>query len=423
MSASQALAPSPAPAPAIQAGRRRGAFNPYGQYWSTPFARWQGSLAHLHSLEFAAWNARREMARRGLQDLPIDSGVLGMSVPQQGSFYGLPWATGLMGLESVAGPTISQACATSARCVSLAADEVGSGRADCVFLLTADRVSNGPQLYYPNPQGPGGSGSQENWVLDNFRQDPFAGVAMVETAENVARLFGISAAEQNEVTLMRYEQYAAATANEHAFQKRYMSLPFEVPDARFKKIRATLPGDEGVHATSAAALAALRPVMEGGSVSYGGQTHPADGNAAMFVCSEALARSVSSRPEIRIEILGVGQARTQKAHMPMAPVPASRAALKNAGLEMADITHVKMHNPFVVNDIVFAREMAFAVEKINQYGCSLVWGHPQAPTGLRSLIELIEQMVLQGGGIGLFTGCAAGDSAMTAIIRVDDAAA
>ena len=417
--------PATANRSAAQAGGpgRRAAFIPYGQYWSTPFARWQGSLAHLHSLEFAAWNARREMERRGLQDLPIDSGVLGMSIPQQGSFYGLPWATGLMGLESVAGPTISQACATSARCLSLAADEVTGGRADCVLLLTADRVSNGPQLYYPNPQGPGGSGSQENWVLDNFREDPFARVAMVETGENVARLYGISTAEQNEVTLMRYEQYAAATANDHAFQKRYMSLPFEIPDAKFKKIKGSLPGDEGLHDTTAAGLAALRPVLEGGTITYGGQTPPADGNAARFVCSQALARSVSTRPEIRIEILGVGQARTQKAHMPMAPVPASRAALKNAGLEMRDITHVKMHNPFVVNDIVFARDMAFDVEKINQYGCSLVWGHPQGPTGLRSLIELIEQMVLQGGGTGLFTGCAAGDSAMTAIIRVDDASA
>ena len=399
------------------------AFIPYGQYWSTPFARWQGSLAHLHSLEFAAWNAKREMSRRGLMDLPIDSGVLGMTIPQQGSFYGLPWATGLMGFESVAGPTIAQACATSARCLSLATDEVSGGRADCVLVLTADRVSNGPQLYYPNPQGPGGSGSQENWVLDNFREDPFARVAMVETGDNVARLFGISTAEQNDVCLLRYAQYAAATANDHAFQKRYMSLPFEVPDAKFKKIKSSLPGDEGIHATSAAALALLAPVVPGGTITYGGQTHPADGNAAMFVCSQGLAASISTRPEVSIQVLGMGQARTQKAHMPMAPVPASRAALKYTGLEMRDITHVKMHNPFIVNDIVFSREMGFPVEKINQYGCSLVWGHPQGPTGLRSLIELIEQMVLQGGGLGLFTGCAAGDSAMSVIIKVDDASA
>lgn len=95
------------------------AFIPYGQYWSTPFARWQGSLAHLHSLEFAAWNAKREIERRKLGDAPITSGVLGMTVPQQGSFYGLPWVMGLMGFASVGGPTISQACATSARCIAL----------------------------------------------------------------------------------------------------------------------------------------------------------------------------------------------------------------------------------------------------------------------------------------------------------------
>jgi len=329
-----------------------------------------------------------------------------------------------LGLPSVAEPTVLQACVTSPRRVSLAADEAGSGasrRSPVCQPRTAG--GNGPQLNHPNPQGPGGSGSQENGVLENFREDPFANVAMVETGDNVARLFGISTAEQNEVTLMRYEQYAAATANEHAFQKRYMSLHFEVTDAKFRTIQDTLARDEGLHATTAAGLAALRPVREGGTSTYGGQTHPADGNAAMFVCSEALAQSFSTRPENSIEILGVGQARTQKAHMPMAPVPASRAALKNAGLDMADITHVKMHNPFIVNDIVFAREMAFPVENINQYGCSRVWGHPQGPTGLRTLIELIEQMVLQGGGIGLCPGCCAGHRARTACLRVDDALA
>jgi len=409
--------------PAKSGALRQNTFIPYGQYWSTPFARWQGTLAHLHSLEFAAWNAKREMTQRGLLDIPIDSAILGMTVPQAGSFYGLPWATGLMGFENLAGPTISQACATSARCLAMASDEVSSGRAHCVLVLTADRVSNGPELYYPNPQGPGGSGQRENWVLDNFRQDPFAGVAMVETGENVARKFAISSAEQNDATVMRYAQYQDATANDFAFQKRYMRLPFEVPDARFKKTSTTMQSDEGIHATTAQGLAALKPVVEGGTISFGGQTHPADGNAAMLLCSQTFAKSIATRPEITIQILGVGQARTQKAYMPMATVPASYDALKDAGLEMRDITHVKMHNPFIVNDIVFARETGFPIEKINQLGCSLVWGHPQGPTGLRSLIELIEQMVMQGGGIGLFTGCAAGDSAMSLIIQVDDAAA
>ena len=396
------------------------AFIPYGQYWATPFARWQGALAHLHSLEFAAWNARRELALRGLQEAPIDFGVLGLTVPQQGSFYGLPWAMGLIGFEQVGGPTVAQACATSARCLAMAADEIVAGRAECAFVLTADRVSNGPQLYYPDPNGPGGSGRSENWVLDNFRQDPFARVAMIETGENVARKYGITTAQQNDATVLRYRQYQDALADDHAFQRRYMRLPFEVPDARLRKIVAQLPGDEGVHATTAEGLAKLAPVLPGGTITYGGQTHPADGNAALFVCTREKAKALSARPEIAVQLLGSGQARVERAHMPLAPVPAAQAALRNAGVAMAQVTHVKTHNPFIVNDLVFAREMQFPLQKMNRFGCSLVWGHPQGPTGLRSVIELVEEMALDGGGIGLFTGCAAGDTAMAVVVRVDD---
>ena len=104
--------------------------------------------------------------------------------------------------------------------------------------------------------------------------------------------------------------------------------------------------------------------------------------------------------------------------MPMAPAPAAQAALQAAGLAFKDVDSVKTHNPFAVNDIAFTRETGFPLEKMNNYGCSLIWGHPQGPTGLRSMIELIEELVLRGGGTGLFTGCAAGDSAMAAVLRV-----
>ena len=87
---------------------------------------------------------------------------------------------------------------------------------------------------------------------------------------------------------------------------------------------------------------------------------------------------------------------------------------------MQDLKAVKTHNPFAVNDIFFARETGFPLEKMNNYGCSLVWGHPQGPTGLRSIIEMIEELVLAGGGYGLFTGCAAGDSAVAVVLKVGD---
>jgi len=399
---------------------KQAAFIPYGAYWSTPFTRWQGSLSHLHSLRFVAWHARRELAARSLADAPIDMAVLGTTVPQQGSFYGLPWVTGLMGLEQVGGTTVSQACATSARAIAMARDAVVAGSVECAFLLMADRVSNGPALYYPDPSGPGGNGVHESWVMDNFQKDPFAGLSMLQTAENVARRFGISTAQQNDVTLMRYAQYGHALADGRAFQRRYMRLPFEVPDKNFRRIVDTLEGDQGIHATTDTGLAGLKPVLEGGTVTFGGQTHPADGNAAMFVCTQARAQALATRPEIGVEILATGQARVEKGFMPAATAPAARDALARAGIAAASLTHVKTHNPFALGDIVVSRELGFPLGKMNGYGCSLVWGHPQGPTGMRGVIELIEQMAAEGGGIGLFTGCAAGDSAMAVLVRVDD---
>jgi acetyl-CoA acyltransferase len=400
----------------------RESYVPYGVYWSTPFARWQGSLAHLHAVEFAGAVAREELGRRGLEPARVfDYGILGLTVPQAQSFYGLPWLTAMIGAPEVGGPTVNQACATSARCLAMADQEIADERAQCALVVTADRTSNGPHLYYPAPEGPGGTGRHEDWVLDNFSNDPYAQCAMVDTAENVAKRYQIGTAEQHEIVLRRYAQYEDACADDHAFQRRYMTLPFAVPDAKFRKTRSTMAGDEGIHATTAEGLAKLKPVQPGGSVTFGGQTHPADGNAAMVVAAKARARELSRRPEIEIRLAGFGQARTEKAHMPYAPVPAAKAALADAGVAISDIAAVKSHNPFVINDIVFARETGFDVMKMNNYGCSLVWGHPQGPTGLRAVIELVEELAMKGGGLGLFHGCAAGDSAMAVVIEVTDA--
>jgi acetyl-CoA acetyltransferase len=80
---------------------------------------------------------------------------------------------------------------------------------------------------------------------------------------------------------------------------------------------------------------------------------------------------------------------------------------------------IKTHNPFAVNDVYFAREMGIKKEAMNNYGSSLIWGHPQGPTGMRLVIELIEELTLLGGGYGLFTGCAAGDTAAAIVVKVD----
>jgi acetyl-CoA C-acetyltransferase len=393
---------------------------PYGGYWSTPFAKWQGAFANLNSIEFAAHVAKRELAKRDGLAEAIDHGVLGLTVPQKHSFYGLPWFAGLVGLNGVAGPTVMQACATGVRTLLAAAQEIETGLSSVSLAVACDRTSNGPHIYYPNPRGPGGAGAAEDWMLDNFNCDPLGRHAMIRTAENVAAKHKITTAEQHDAVLVREAQYRKALADDSAFLKRFMTLPFEVPDPAFRKTAATLDGDEGISSSTPEGLAKLKPVLAEGSVTFGGQTHPADGNAAIILASPERARALSADNKIRITLCGFGSARAPLAFMPEAPVPAARNALAAAGKSISDIDVIKTHNPFALNDILFSRETGVAVDRFNNFGCSLVWGHPQGPMGTRGVIEVIEELVLRGGGWGLFTGCAAGDTAMAVVLHVGD---
>jgi acetyl-CoA acetyltransferase len=391
------------------------AFIPYGTYYTTPFCRWQGDFAHEHALEFAANVTREFLKDRGLSATVFDGLFLGTTVPQKSSFYGAPWLAGMIGNPIITGPTFSQACATSVRVLSSAALEVEFGSKACVLGVLADRTSNGPHVYYPAPNAPGGRGISEDWVWDNFGRDPFAKNAMIETAERSAAEEKVSREEQDEVTLIRYEQYAEGLANDRTFQRKYMR-PVTVGK---KKDAKTIVTDEGVFPTSKAGLAGLRPVMEGGTATSGSQTHPADGHAVLAVCDKESAKRLSAKPDTTIQLVSFAEARAEVGRMPKAVVPAAAKALERAGITKDDVGAWKTHNPFAVNDVLLGRAFGLPHERINRFGSPLVYGHPQAPTGARAVIELVEELVLKGGGYGLFAGCAAGDTAMSLVVRVD----
>ena len=125
--------------------------------WSSPFARWQGSLADVSSLDLAAAVTGDALADRQFDRTAIDRIVLGMTIPQAHSFYGAPWLASRLGLPDVSGPLIAQACATSVACLVAAAAEVEADAQALPLVVTTDRTSNGPLLVYPRSQGMGGS--------------------------------------------------------------------------------------------------------------------------------------------------------------------------------------------------------------------------------------------------------------------------
>ena len=392
------------------------AYIPYGGYYSTPFSRWQGTLQNEHAVELAASTAKKWLATKEIDPKIFEYLMFGKTIGQLHTFYDAPWAATLMGAPDIPGTHITQACSTSTTALNQAAASLETGLYETSFCLFTDRCSNGPLTVWPNPKGPGGEMISENWLMDNFNGGPWKGVAMIQTAENVVKKAGgITQEDVDRVTARRYEQYQDSLANDRAFQKRYM-IPVEYKIS--KKKTGLVEMDEGITPTTLDSLAQLKPVIPGGVHSFGAQTHPADGNCGLIVTTREKAQALSKDKNINVQIISYGYGRAEQDHMAMAVVPASNMALKNAGISIKDVKTIKSHNPFTANDLYMANEMGLDVMTMNNYGCSLVYGHPQAPTAGRTIIEMIEELAILGGGYGLFTGCAAGDTGAALVIKV-----
>jgi acetyl-CoA acetyltransferase family protein len=388
---------------------------PLGSAWSTPFCRWQGPFAELSSLELAEIAARRALADREIAPDELAQLVLGWTVPQPGAFYGASTVAARIGAPRISGPMVAQACATSVAAVQAAATQVEAGERGPILALLTDRTSNGPHLIYPAPGSIGGAPESEDWVLENFRRDPWAEEPMVKTAENVAADGGFTREEVDDVTVLRHEQYQRALADDRVFQRRYM-VGVAAPRGRGETVE--VDADFGVRPATADGIAALESTLPGGLTTGASQTHPADGAAGIIVTTEGRAKELGRGGGV-VRLLAAGMARVGKAQMPKAPVPAARRAIEDAGLEFDRIDLVTTHNPFAVNDLWLRRETGIELERMNRYGCSLVYGHPQAPTGARAIAELVEALAERGGGVGLFTGCAAGDTGAALVVRVE----
>jgi acetyl-CoA acetyltransferase len=174
--------------------------------------------------------------------------------------------------------------------------------------------------------------------------------------------------------------------------------------------------DLGVRSLTLDGLRAMRELDT--CVTGGTQTHASDGMSALLVTTEGKARELSTRPEIEITFVAKTDVRSQPSLMPEAPALAVRKLLDRTGLTMSDMAVVKNHNPFAVNDVIFAKMLDYDWREMNNTGCPLVWGHPQGPTLTRVAIEGLEEAVDLGGGHVLIFGCAAGDVGIAAIFKV-----
>jgi acetyl-CoA acetyltransferase len=193
-------------------------------------------------------------------------------------------------------------------------------------------------------------------------------------------------------------------------------FPVEVKLSRKKTL--LVEDDEGITPTTKEGLVTLKPVLPDGAHTFGAQTHPADGNCAVTVTTREKAKELSAEAGVEIQVVSYGFSRAKKGFMAMAVVPAVKMALDKAGIGIKDAKAIKTHNPFAANDIHMAKQLGIDVMSFNNYGSSLIYGHPQAPTAGRCIIEGIEEVVMAGGGYLLWGGCAAGDTGAAMVLKI-----
>jgi acetyl-CoA acetyltransferase len=386
---------------------------PYGTWGSSFFPAWQTSaLAEVNIGQFAGEAMNRILGLRKVPKSNLEFLILGSTIPWHWKFWNAPLVASFLD-HRIPGYHLEQACATGLQSIMVAGVEVEGGSHDVVGVLTFDRTSDSPAGVFPERREHQRTQALSD-VWDNFGFDPATGKAMMSCAGLAARKYKCSKNEVDDIAFHRYEQYFQA--RESGFLDRVL-VPMDVLNVQGGKL-GTVDEDLGVRKLSRDDLRGMRELDS--CVTPGTQTHASDGMATLLVTSKEKAAELSQRPEIDIQFIAKTDIRTYPSLMPEAPAIAVKKLLKRTGLTMADMTVVKNHNPFAVNDAIFAKLLDFDWHKMNNTGCPLVWGHPQGPTLTRVTIEAFEEAVDLGGGYVLIFGCAAGDVAIAAIFKVTD---
>jgi acetyl-CoA acetyltransferase len=386
---------------------------PYGTWGSSYFPAWQTSaLAEVNIGQFAGEATNRILGLRKVPKSELEHLVIGSTVPWHWKFWTVPMVASCFD-HRIPGYHIEQACATGLQAVVAAASEVHGGSYDVVGVITFDRTSDSPAGVFPERRAHQRTMALSD-VWDNFGFDPATGKAMIACAGIAARKYKCDRKEVDELAFYRYEQYFKT--RESGFLDRVL-VPLEILNVQGRFL-GHIDDDKGVRQLALSGLRAL-PELDT-CVTTGTQTHASDGMATLLVTNDEKARELSPRPEIDIRFVAKTEVRTDPSLMPEAPALAVQKLLKKTGLTMADMVVAKNHNPFAVNDVIFANLLEYDWQKMNTTGCPLVWGHPQGPTLTRVLIEALEEAVALGGGYVLVFGCAAGDVGIAAILKVED---
>jgi len=373
----------------------------------SPIGRHGGALASVRPDDLAATTLSALLDRTGLDPAELDDVILGCT-NQAGEDNRNVARMALLraGLPlSVPGQTVNRLCGSGLQAVVTAAHAIRSGEGAAFLVGGVESMSRAPWVMLKPETGyprgtPDLADTVLGWRFPNPAFSPAWTMGLGETAEVVAREYGITREEQD-----RFAAASQSKAGEAMAAGRFRSeiVPVPIPQRRGPPLLV----DQDEHPrpdTTLEALARLRPVFAAdGSVTAGNSSGINDGAAALLVMEEGRALEMGLLPRARIVASGVAALEPQR--MGMGPVPATRRALVRAGWNVGDLDLVEMNEAFAAQAIPCMRELGLDPERVNVNGGAIALGHPVGCSGARILTTLLHEMERRDARRGLATMC------------------
>lgn len=380
----------------------------------TPIGRFGGTLASWSAADLGVAAAKAGLERAGLRPDQIQQSIWGCARQAGGGPNVARQITYRAGIpETVPAFTVNQACGSGLQAIMLAAEQIMLGRADIVLAGGTESMSRVPYFAEGARWGMrmGNTELVDGMYRDGFN-DPLSGLVMGETAENLARQYEISRAEQDEYSL-RSQQRAQAAIESGRFDQEID--PLEIKGRKGET--TNFARDEHARAgTTLQDLGKLAPVFsKTGTVTAGNSSGITDGAAAVLVLSEAALESSGVQAEARIvdyEVTGVAPE-----IMGIGPVPAIRSLLARQQLTLAEIDLIELNEAFAAQVLACDRELKFDPDRLNVNGGAIALGHPIGCTGVRITTTLLHEMKKRDARLGLSTLCVSGGMGLAMLVE------
>ena len=371
----------------------------------------KGALRTTRPDELAAAVVNAVIERAGIDKSEVEDIVLGCAFPEGEQGMNMARIVALRAGMPVttAGQTVNRFCSSGLQTIATASQQIMAGMGDVIIAGGAESMSMVPMIgnkFVPNP-----------YLASEY---PGVYLGMGLTAENVAKQYGVSRADQDAFALRSHQRAAAAQA---AGKFDAEITPIEVvmkvgAGSQVKEIRTHFQQDEGVRRdTSLEALAKLKPAFAmNGTVTAGNSSQTSDGAAAVLVMSEEKAKALGLKPLARFVSFAVGGVPPEI--MGIGPVAAVPKALKYAGMELKDIDLIELNEAFAAQSLAVMRELGMDEEKVNVNGGAIALGHPLGCTGAKLTVQIIHELQRQGKETGLVTMCIGGGMGAAGIVQL-----